>query len=172
VRGKRRLSPREACTELVARSAGGKVALVFGDERSGMTNQDVDRCHALSAVPTDADQPSINLAQAALLYCYEVHLAALSATPQRPGPLPTPATDEEQAGVEAALARALRGGGFLREEERHAIRDLIAPFRRAGLSKKEAGLWRAALEATAKRLSADRDREPKCETSGTEEIPP
>jgi tRNA(Leu) C34 or U34 (ribose-2'-O)-methylase TrmL len=66
--------------ELVARATQGPVAVVFGDERSGLTNAEVERCHDLSAVPTDTSQPSINLAQAVLLYAYEVRMASLAAS--------------------------------------------------------------------------------------------
>ena len=83
VEGKRRLSPRAVGEELVARAAQGPVAVVFGDERSGLTNAEVERCHDLSAVPTDPSQPSINLAQAVLLYAYEVRMASLAAAPTR-----------------------------------------------------------------------------------------
>ena len=143
VKGKRRLAPREVAAEAFTR--GGKVAIVFGDERSGLTNEEIDRCHDLSVVPTDPAQPSINLAQAALLYAYEVRLAALSLEERAPGLLPVAATDDELTRVEDSLRKALRQGGFLKKEERHAIRDLVAPLRRSRLTKKEARLWASAM---------------------------
>lgn len=151
VEGKRRLSAREAAQELLVRAAQGPVALVFGDERSGMTNAEVERCHDLSAVPTDPSQPSINLAQAVLLYSYEVRMAQLAAAQTPPAPLPLAATDAELAQVEAALKAALQAVGFLVNEGRHGLRDLFAPLRRARLSRKEARLWLAALHTVVKR---------------------
>lgn len=152
VRGKRRLSPRAAARELVERSTSGPVAIVFGDERSGMTNEDVDRCHALSSVPAEDEQPSLNLAQAVLLYCYEVHQALLEREPPPPAKEALLASDVEVRGLEEALERTLRDGGFLVDEGRHAVRDLMAPMGRSRLSRHEARLWRAALEALDKRL--------------------
>jgi len=149
--GKRRLSARETAQELVARGAQGKVALVFGDERSGMTNAEVERCHDLSAVPTDPSQPSINLAQAVLLYSYEVRMAALAAAAPAAAPLAAAATDAELAQVEGALKAALEAVGFLVNEGRHGLRDLFSPLRRARLTRKEARLWLAALHTVAKR---------------------
>src|SRR5438874_2376229 len=64
VRGKRSLTPRALAAEHVAR--GEKLALVFGDERSGLTAAELNRCHDLSAIPSLPEQPSLNLAQAAL----------------------------------------------------------------------------------------------------------
>lgn len=49
-----------------------KVALVFGNEKSGLSNEDIERCDAILNIPTVAKQPSINLAQAVILTCYEL----------------------------------------------------------------------------------------------------
>ncbi len=145
VRGKRRLAPDAVAREALARGAEGRTAIVFGDERSGLTNAEVHRCHDLSAIPTGEAQPSVNLAQAVLLYCYEVRRAALAAGPTRPARAPEGATDAELERVEDALRDALRTAGFLAGPERHAIRDLAAALRRARLSRREARLWLAAL---------------------------
>lgn len=155
VEGKRRLAPRAVGEELVARAPQGPVALVFGDERSGLTNAEVERCHDLSAVPTAPEQPSINLAQAVLLYAYEVRVATLEASAPPPGPLPAAATDAELAQVESALDTMLGAGGFLIDEQpgRTALRDLFAPLRRSRLTKKEARLWLAALHTVRKKLT-------------------
>lgn len=148
VRGKRRLSPPEVAREALARTAEGRTALVFGDERSGLTNADVDRCHDLSVIPTAEGQPSMNLAQAVVVYAWELRRAALeaAAAARPPGtPAPAGATDAELAAVEDALRAALRGAGFLAGPERHAVRDLASALRRARLSRREARLWLAAL---------------------------
>ncbi|AEI65855.1 RNA methyltransferase [Corallococcus macrosporus] len=153
VEGKRRLAPRAVGEELVARAPQGPVALVFGDERSGLTNAEVERVHDLSAVPTAPEQPSINLAQAVLLYAYEVRVATLAAAAPPPGPLPLAATDAELAQVESTLEAVLTAGGFLVDAQpgRTAVRDLFAPLRRSRLTRKEARLWQAALHSLRKR---------------------
>ncbi|AKQ67714.1 tRNA:Cm32/Um32 methyltransferase [Myxococcus hansupus] len=156
VDGKRRLPPRAVGEELVARAPQGPVALVFGDERSGLTNAEVERVHDLSAVPTAPEQPSINLAQAVLLYAYEVRVAMLEAAATPAGPLPAAATDAELAQVEATLENVLTAGGFLVDAQpgRTAVRDLFAPLRRSRLTRKEARLWLAALHSVRKRWPA------------------
>ncbi|NVI98984.1 rRNA methyltransferase [Myxococcus sp. AM009] len=156
VEGKRRLPPRAVGEELVARAPQGPVALVFGDERSGLTNAEVERVHDLSAVPTAPEQPSINLAQAVLLYAYEVRVAMLEAAATPPGPLPAAATDVELAQVESTLESVLTTGGFLVDAQpgRTAVRDLFAPLRRSRLTRKEARLWLAALHSLRKRQPA------------------
>ncbi len=151
VRGKRRLSPREVAREAVRRAAAGPVAIVFGEESSGLSNEEVDLCHDLSAIPADDAQPSFNLAQAALLYAYELRIAALEERPPSPPQPPAPATDALLRVLEGSLEQALSGGGFLVHDGRHALRDLLATLRRAELSRKEAELWIAALKTVAKR---------------------
>ncbi|HTN52460.1 MAG TPA: RNA methyltransferase [Anaeromyxobacter sp.] len=145
VAGKRRLAPAEVAAEALARAGRGRTAIVFGDERSGLTNAEVHRCHDLSAIPSGGDQPSLNLAQAAVVYCYELRRAALAAAPAHRRAPPPAATDADLARVEDALREALREAGFLAGPERHAVRDLQAALRRARLSRREARLWLAAL---------------------------
>jgi tRNA/rRNA methyltransferase len=155
VRGKRRLGPREVAREALARAEHGRTALVFGDERSGLTNEEVHRCHDLSAIPADDAQPSLNLAQAVLVYAWELARARADARADggradRPagarGPQAEGATDAELALVEDALRGALRARGFLAGPERHAVRDLAAALRRARLTRREARLWLAAMK--------------------------
>jgi tRNA/rRNA methyltransferase len=144
MRGKRRLSPGEVAREALQRRASGRTAIVFGDERSGLTAADLHRCHDLSAVPTDRAQPSLNLAQAVVIYAYELRRAALEleAPVKR---APPAATGHELGELEEALRAALRMSGFLAGPERHAVRDLLATLRRAQPTAREARLWIAAL---------------------------
>ncbi len=151
VRGKRRLGPSELAAEVALRERDGPVALVFGDERSGLSNEDVDLCHDLSAVAAEDAQPSLNLAQAALLYCYEVHAARRALAPPPPPSSAPLGTQAELEGLEDALRRALEVAGFLRVDEARALRELLTPLRRGRPLSREVALWRAALESMAKR---------------------
>jgi TrmH family RNA methyltransferase len=56
---------------------GGRIALVFGSEKRGLTQADLSHCHLLAVIPTDPKQPSMNLGQAVAVCLYEVsaHLA-------------------------------------------------------------------------------------------------
>jgi tRNA/rRNA methyltransferase len=150
-RGRRRLRPEEVGTEAAARRPG-RTAIVFGDERSGLTSEELDRCHDLSSIPTGAAQPSLNLAQAVLLYAWELTRAGVAeagSSPARPtGPL---ATDAQLKALEVTLRQTLRAGGFLVDPERHAVRDLLDVLRRGGPSPREARLWETALRALRKR---------------------
>jgi tRNA/rRNA methyltransferase len=154
VRGRRRLSPAELAGEVVRR-APARTALVFGDERSGLGNAEVLRCHDLSAIPSEAAQPSLNLAQAVLVYCYSLRCAALAGSARASAPRAAAATDGELTELEAALRHALAAGGFLAGPERHAVRDLADTLRRARLSRREASLWLAALRRVGRALARE-----------------
>ncbi len=146
--GVRRLLPRELAEQAAERSSAGAVALVFGDERNGLTNDDLDRCHAVSFIPAAAAQPSLNLAPAALLYCYEWRRAVSG--PRPTGERPREATQAQLAALQAALKAGLEANGFFRGGERHALRDLLGPLERARLTEAEAKLWNTALRVLAK----------------------
>jgi tRNA C32,U32 (ribose-2'-O)-methylase TrmJ len=62
------LAPRVA--QELAR--GGRMALVFGPEKHGLTRDDLSYCHILVEIPTDARQPSMNLGQAVAVCLYEL----------------------------------------------------------------------------------------------------
>ena len=69
------LSPGVLAEHIIDHSRSGKVAILFGTERSGLTNDEVDICRYLSRVDTDQDQSSLNLAQAVMLYGWEIRQA-------------------------------------------------------------------------------------------------
>lgn len=147
--GQRRLTPRELAETAVARNEG-TWALVFGDERSGMSNDDLAQCHALSFIPSREEQPSLNLAQAVMVYAYELAMAP-RATLQTPAP--TLSDDAQLRQVRTSLELGLSAAGFLRHETdaRHAVDDLMGSLTRARLTKKEAALWISAFRVIAKR---------------------
>ena len=152
VRGRRRLDPAAVADEAIAR-APATTALVFGDERSGLTREEILRCHDLSSIPAEPAQPSVNLAQAVLVYCYALRWAAGRTTDRAPAPRAAPATDADLVLVERSLRHVLAEGGFVAGPERHAIRDLVDSLRRARLTAREARLWTAALRRIGRALT-------------------
>ncbi len=69
------LDPGDLAEHIVDHARTGKVALLFGTERTGLTNDEVDICRYLSSVDTAPEQPSLNLAQAVMLYGWEIRQA-------------------------------------------------------------------------------------------------
>jgi tRNA (cytidine32/uridine32-2'-O)-methyltransferase len=72
------LSPREGARQALAAAARGEqVALVFGNERTGLENEELARCHAMVRIPSVDDFSSLNLAQAVQVMAYELRVAML-----------------------------------------------------------------------------------------------
>ena len=149
VEGRRRLTPRELA-ETVKDRPDETWALVFGDERNGMFNEDLLQCHALSFIPSSDEQPSLNLAQAVVVYGYELAMGRRSV---RPAPGPALADDALLRQVRQSMELGMSASGFLRSDsdDRHAVDDLIASLVRGRLTKKEAQLWVAAWRVVAKK---------------------
>lgn len=76
------ISPREAARQALAgAAAGAQVALVFGNERTGLENDELARCHAMVRIPSVDDFSSLNLAQAVQVMAYELRVASLDEAP-------------------------------------------------------------------------------------------
>ena len=133
-------SPRRLASEGGARAAGGRTALVFGPESTGLTEQELARCHARVRIPAADAQPSLNLAQAVLILAYEVRLSN-EAGPSAPAAPRASAGELETALRE--LEEGLLGIGYLNRDNPEAIlaelRGLVA---RAGPTPREASLLR------------------------------
>jgi tRNA/rRNA methyltransferase len=71
------ISLREICSEIVLHARDIPVAILFGPEDRGLTNRELDPCQAFISIPTHRGLPSLNLAQAVMLVCYELHMAEL-----------------------------------------------------------------------------------------------
>lgn len=77
-------SPEEAAKEIVARiQAGEKIALVFGSEDRGLTNEELANCQGLITIPVEESAASLNLAQAVLLTLYECRKALKGKKPAK-----------------------------------------------------------------------------------------
>ncbi len=81
------LSPREGAAQALAAAARGEqVALLFGNERTGLENEELARCHAMVRIPSVDDYSSLNLAQAVQVMAYELRLALLGDVPSSAPP--------------------------------------------------------------------------------------
>ena len=82
------ITPREAAAQALAAAARGEqVALVFGNERSGLENDELARCHAMVRIPSVDDFSSLNLAQAVQVMAYELRVALLGDAPAAAPPM-------------------------------------------------------------------------------------
>lgn len=135
--------PREVAPRIVAGTRNGLVALVFGREDRGLTNEGLDLCQTVAIVPTSAEYPSLNLAQACLVLCYEIYLAAADETSLPRGKRDQgPATQKDLEEMYAALHRGLQRIDFFKGD-RHP--ESVMRLLRTVLSRAEPDLREARL---------------------------
>ncbi|QDH69480.1 RNA methyltransferase [Marilutibacter alkalisoli] len=143
------MMPRDAAARAVASAmAGGEVALVFGRERTGLDNEELQLCHAAVHIPANPDYSSLNLAAAVQVLAYELRLALLAtgdggAATERMEP---PATHAELEGFFTQLGGVLDMIDFHKgRAPESALRKFRRLFLRAGLDAREVRLLRGML---------------------------
>ena len=138
---------REAAPELVAFAEKGDVALVFGTETSGLTNEEVERCSMPVSIPANPAFSSLNLGAAVQLLCYELRMAALSPMPPAE-PLPDLASFDEIEGFHRHLERAMTASGFYDPANpKRLLQRLRRLFGRIRLEKEEVNILRGIVAA-------------------------
>jgi tRNA (cytidine32/uridine32-2'-O)-methyltransferase len=151
------VDPREAAEVAAAEALNGPVAIVFGRESSGLSNEELDLCTHLVHIPTNPDYSSLNVAMAIQVICYELMLLRGAAPPEnRAGS--RLASNAEMEGFFRHLEQALDEIGFT--DERRAeklLRRLRRLFHRAKPDSEEVNILRGILSAAQGRKSMRRD---------------
>ncbi len=144
-----RSATAQAAALLDATGAATEVAFVFGTERSGLANDDVERCHVCCAIPADPAHSSLNLAQAVQVAAYECRLALHeAAAPHDRFVAELPATVEATEGMIAHLERALAAIGYHDPAEpKHLMARLRRLFARARPTPSEIDILRGICAA-------------------------
>ena len=94
--------------------AGGRVAILFGSEKTGLSNGDLSHCHWLMRIPTRAEHRSMNLAQSVAIVVYELSRGASNAMPRSKNTLSSAAADMETLNrINQALREALDLSGYI-----------------------------------------------------------
>ncbi len=145
------LSPREAAATLLDKASRGEVALMFGTERTGLSNEELQRCHACVRIPANPGYSSLNLSQAVQVLAYELRVAAeaagaVAALAPDTGPRERPANHAEMEGFFRHLDDTLRAIDFHKGKDgttiTHRLRRL---FLRADLSEREVAILHGIL---------------------------
>lgn len=141
------VDPRAAAVHAVAAPPHGPVAMVFGREHSGLSNEELDRCNYLLHIPTDPEYPSLNLAAAVQVVAYELRMARREG-PLMPADVTPPATADERELLYGHLERVLTELRFLDPANpKHLMRRLRRLFNRAGIDRNELNILRGILTA-------------------------
>ncbi len=143
-RGRQRFvhqTPREMVDALLPQLANNQVAIIFGPEDTGLTNDDLKYCQMTSAIPT-ADFSSINLAQAVAIHCYELQYGIIHARKDM-APAPQLATSFELESMYTYLEKSLYTIDFIEEVScAHWMGTIRNFFNRITLTSKDANIVR------------------------------
>jgi tRNA/rRNA methyltransferase len=136
---------RAGAAEIVAAAAHGEVAVVFGNETSGLSNEELALCGIPVMIPANPEYSSLNLGAAVQVMCYELRLGALAPGAAEPVKA-QPASFEEIRQFYAHLEQSLIDSGFLDPAHpKRLLPRLHRLFDRAGLEKEEVSLLRGML---------------------------
>ncbi|MGC3997398.1 MAG: RNA methyltransferase [Anaeromyxobacter sp.] len=162
VEGRPQLDPRQLAAELARRSEAGEVAVVFGEERRGLSDAELELCQAVCTIPTGQAYDSMNLAQAVAVVAYELAMTARGVPAPAAAPLAAapsgapPAEPARHATVEALWTRAqavLARAGYLNPQNpEHILADFRRLLSRADPTQREVELLLAALRALERQL--------------------
>ncbi|KVZ28022.1 RNA methyltransferase [Burkholderia multivorans] len=145
--GPPRLAPRAAAAHACTQGESGDIALVFGNERTGLANEHVEQCSALAHIPANPAYSSLNLAQAVQVLAYELRVAFLE---QASEPAQQPAADtgtlaqsDEIERMYLHLENALIALDFLDPRNpKKLMPRLRRLFARTGLEREEVNILR------------------------------
>jgi tRNA (cytidine32/uridine32-2'-O)-methyltransferase len=145
--------PRECASQCLEQSLQGDVALVFGRERTGLTNEELEMCNGLVHIPTNPAYNSLNVAAAVQVLCYEMRMAFLSASPAAAIKPKTPkedlpATADQLEGMYQHMYQMMEDIRFFGKTNPEIImRRLKNLFNRAQISRRELAILRGIFSA-------------------------
>jgi len=148
------LEPQEMAEMLFKLDDDRQVALVFGREHSGLSNEELQMCNQMVCIPTNPDFSSLNVASAIQVLCYEIYRqqSSFPAAPAWSGQ-DLPASSGEVEGYIDHLRQTLDDCGFLNPQQPEMImRRLRRLYLRSELTRNEIDILRGILSAFGKHL--------------------
>jgi tRNA/rRNA methyltransferase len=145
------LDARSAVQSLIAAAQSGEVALVFGTEMSGLTNEEILQCRAAAHIPADPGHSSLNLAAAVQVMAYEARIATLGAPASPADGAGALARHEDLENLYVHLEQSLLDSGFLDPyNPKRLMPRLRRLFGRAGMEHEEVNILRGMLNSFRK----------------------
>ena len=144
--------PRACVQQAAEHLSQGEIAIVFGRENSGLTNEEMEKCNALLHIPTNPEYSSLNLAAAVQVVCYELRLALTDKKLQKAKGKKhredAIASAQQLDGMYQHLHDALLGIGFFGANNPDVLmRRLKGLFNRAGTTQREVAIIRGICSA-------------------------
>lgn len=147
------LDPETCARTLLDGSRQGPVALLFGQERMGLTNPELDRCQYVVTIPSNPEHPVLNLACAVQILAYEIYRAELAgrAAEDQQGRDAEPVGSEDMRLFYQHLEEVLQQTGFLDPDNpRFLMRRLMRLYNRAQPDRNELNILRGILTSVQK----------------------
>ena len=142
---------RTATHELLAHAANHPVAVVFGNETTGLTSEEAGLCQLWVQIPANPHYPSLNLAAAIQIFAYELRCASLSSTESRAVPEFEPASFEQIEQLYRHFEKTMIDSGFLDPAQpKRLLARLRRLLARARLETEEVNILRGFLNAIDK----------------------
>ncbi len=139
-------SAEAVAADILAQPPGTRVAVLFGRETNGLANGELQLCHCHLQIPANPDYPSLNLAMAVQVVCYELFKQAGSVTPAAAWDHP-PASAADLQGLMTHLEAVLVRAGFLNPRNPgQTMTRLRRLFTRAGMDEKEVQMLRGVFK--------------------------
>jgi len=152
-------APRECAAEAVRVAQREPVAIVFGNEQAGLTNEQLNLCNALVYIPTNAEYNSLNLAAAVQVLAYEMRLAE-DIKDELPPPESPLAKSEDMERFYAHFEQAIIDIGFLNPDNpRNLMRRVRRLFNRAQMDENELNILRGVLSTAQTAAGKDAPEE-------------
>jgi TrmH family RNA methyltransferase len=144
---------QEGAPDLRRQLRSGRVALLFGSEKRGLSNQDISHCHWLMRIPTHSEHASMNLGQAVAVCLYEL---ARQASAPVPVPAPKLANAGEVERITSLLFQALNASGYVKPRTAGSTEEKLRRLvRRLQLPAKDAEVWLGMVRQIVWKLSQE-----------------
>ena len=145
------VTPETAATQIAGTASAG-AAVLFGRESSGLSNEELEICHAMIRIPTNAEFASLNIASAVQIICYEISKQYLALEAGSGEGAEAPATTREMEYLYEHIEQTLIDIGYLDPEKpRRLMRRIRRLFNRARLDSNEYNILRGILTAIKNR---------------------
>jgi tRNA/rRNA methyltransferase len=144
------VAAREMAQKIVRLPKTSKIAVVFGTEDKGLKNAEISLCQAVSMIPSHPKFPSLNLAQAVMVYAYEIFLAAWKSMPEENTDL---ASNEEMEGMYGHLQTVLEQIEFFTRGKPQTLMESIRNFSsRTSLSPRDVRILRGIFSSIQRKI--------------------
>lgn len=155
------LVPKEAGEKLALESAKGPVAIVFGRENHGLSNEELQECTYHVSIPANPEYSSLNLAQAVQIICYETRMAHLALDDQETIEEEYPLSEDLQRFYVHLESTLTKTNFIIKNHPGQIMTKLKRLFSRARIETAEMNILRGILTSIDKKMPQENSKDDK-----------